>query len=381
MTVRVLMISHAYPPTFGGVESHVWDVAHRLADRAHDVLVVTGGTDVPGPGTVPVHRHPTLSVRAMLGARTDLPKDAPPDPALLDQVRAVLAEEVDRFKPDLVHVHNAHHYGPELATACFELAGVPLINTVHDRVGEYLHPEVLDLPWATVVFVSDYLRAHLPTKRPAAVRWLGIELDDFRFDGPSDPRVAELPGPVVFHPARLLRWKGVECGVRAFARMHGELGGSLVMCASEDIVDDPVEVATLRRELVALAGELGIAHAVHFMEFDRRRIADAYRASDLIWYPTIDEEPLGLVPLEAMACGVPLVVSRSGGMRETVVDGQTGLIVPRDDDEALANAAFRILTEPELRASLVCGGLDRACRFGMTEYVNWLEDTYEAALP
>jgi glycosyltransferase involved in cell wall biosynthesis len=412
------MISHAYPPTFGGVESHVWDICHHLARRDHEVLVVTGGEDAVPPGrltvdsaplrplaaamppgfgrltadtaalrplaaaptigSAPVHRYGTLSVQVLLNARASLPHDAASEPRLLADIRAVLAAEFDSFGPDIVHVHNAHHYGPEIARACLDLAAVPVVNAVHDRVGEYLYPDVLDWPWAMVVFVSEYLRGALPTSRPSAVRWLGIELDTFRPDGPRDHRLEQLDRPVIFHPARLLRWKGVECGVRAFARAHPTLGGSLVLCASENIVDDPCEVAALRRELVTMAGSLGVGDAVHFMSFDRQRIPDAYRAADLIWYPTIDDEPLGLVPLEAMACGVPLVVSRSGGMRETVDDGETGLVVPRDDADALAAAAVKVLSDRTLRSSLVHNGLARAAHFGNAAYVDWLEDRYRA---
>jgi glycogen synthase len=376
--LRILMISHAYPPTFGGTESHVWDICHHLSDRRHDVLVVAGGQDGPTPGAVPVHRHGELSVQALLEVRADRPPNAPPDPRRLAEIRSILAEEFAGFRPDLVHVHNAHHYGPELARACLDLATVPVINGVHDRVGEYLYPEVLDWPWAMVIFVSDYLRRALPTRRPAVVRRLGIELNTFQPEGPRDPRVERLERPVIFHPARLLRWKGVECGVRAFVRLHGQLGGSLVLCASEDIVDDPRGVAAFRRELIAIADECGVGPALHFMSFDRQRIADAYRASDVIWYPTIDDEPLGLVPLEAMACGIPLVVSRSGGMQETVADGETGLVVPRDDPAALAAAAQKILSDDALRSSLVHTGLARAADFANTTYVDWLEGSYHA---
>lgn len=376
--MRILMITHAYPPTFGGTESHVWDISQRLSDGGHEVLVVAGGENVPTPGHVPVHRYPTLSVQTILNARSGLSCDAPPDERLLGEIRAVIVNELDSFQPDLIHVHNAHHFGPELARACLDVAAVPVVNGVHDRVGEHLFPEVLHWRWARVIFVSDYLRQALPTKRPTEVRWLGIELENFRPDGPCDSRLEQFERPIIFHPARLLRWKGVECGLRAFARVHRALGGSLVLCASDDIVDDPCEVAAFRRELVGLAAELGVGHAVHFMSFDRRRVADAYRSADLIWYPTLDEEPLGLVPLEAMACGVPLVVSRSGGMQETVVEGETGLVVPRNDAAALATAAQTILSDGELRATLTRNGLTRAVRFGNAEYVDWLEECYRA---
>ncbi|GIJ12060.1 glycosyltransferase family 4 protein [Micromonospora andamanensis] len=374
--MRILMITHAYPPTFGGTESHVWDICHQLSSRGHQVLVLAGGEDVPTLGSVPVHRHLALSARSILRARENLPGNAPPDTRLLAEIRSCLAGEFADFKPDIVHVHNAHHFGPELARACLDLAEVPVVNGVHDRVGEYLYPEVLDWPWALVVFVSGHLRDALPTGRPAVTRWLGIDMDSFRPNGPRDERLEQLERPVIFHPARLLRWKGVECGVRAFARLHNDFGGTLVLCASEDIVDDPQDVAAFRRELVTIAEDLGVAQAVRFTSFDRQRIADAYRAADLIWYPTIDAEPLGLVPLEAMACGIPLVVSRSGGMQETVVDGETGLMVPPGDPDALESAARRVLSDPSLRAALVRQGLLRAARFDNTAYVDWLERTY-----
>jgi glycosyltransferase involved in cell wall biosynthesis len=379
--VRILQISHAYPPTFGGVESHVWDISHGLAARGHDVRVLTGGRSEPGDGDGPVRviRAPEIGVQALLAARGGLPPTAL-RPELLNRLSGIVAGVTEEFRPDVVHLHNGHHFGPELARACLDTSGATMVNGVHDRVGERLCPEVLDWPWDLVVYASDYLRTALPSPRPAAVRWLGIDTTSFSPAGPVDDRLTALPGPVVFHPARLLRWKGVECGLRAFARMRPVLGGgTLVLCASEDIADDPADVAAFRAELTELAGRLGVLDGVRFLSFDRQRIADAYRAADLIWYPTIDEEPLGLVPPEAMATGVPVIVSRSGGMVETVLDGVTGLVVAKDDPAGLAAAAIRVLTDPALRARLVAGGRDRSALFDNERYVDWLADAYTSA--
>ncbi|MEV0136163.1 glycosyltransferase family 4 protein [Dactylosporangium sp. NPDC050688] len=377
--LRILQISHAYPPTFGGVESHVWDIAHGLAAQGHELLVLTGGSPLPGDddGPVRVRRHPPIGVQPLLAAR----RGSKPDelqPQLLADLRGIVGPVVKEFRPDVLHLHNGHHFGPELARVCLDTGVQTIVNGVHDRVGERLCLEVLDWPWDFVVYASHYLLTALPTERPAAVRWLGIDRVAFSPDGPLDERLVALPGPVVFHPARLLRWKGVEDGVRAFARMRPVLGGgTLVLCASEDIADDPAEVAALRMELTELAGQLGVADAVRFMHFDRLRIAEAYRAADLVWYPTIDEEPLGLVPPEAMAAGTPVVVTRSGGMRETVVEEVTGLAVDKGDHVALADAALRVLTDPQLRAKLVAGGRERSALFDIGEYVSWLAEVYE----
>lgn len=376
--MRILQVTHAYPPTFGGVESHVWDISHGLAARGHDLLVLTGGQARAGDdtGPVPVRRNPAIGVQSLLAAR----RGSEPEqlqPELLDLLRGIVGLAVDDFCPDVVHLHNGHHFGPELALTCLDTGTGTMVNGVHDRVGERLCPHVLDWPWDLVVYASDYLMSALPTRRQAAVRWLGIDTRTFSPHGPTDTRVTALPRPVVFHPARLLRWKGVECGLRAFARMRPALGGgTLVLCASEDIADDPADVAAFRLELTELAERLGVADAVRFLSFDRQRIADAYRAADLVWYPTIDEEPLGLVPPEAMATGTPVVVSRSGGMQETVVDGATGLAVDKGDDAGLAEAAVRLLTNPALRARLVAGGRERSALFDNDRYVEWLIGAY-----
>ncbi|WP_163569440.1 glycosyltransferase family 4 protein [Fodinicola feengrottensis] len=339
--LRILQISFAYPPTVGGVESHVWDVSHRLQQEGHAVRVVAGAGPANTPGTVEVRRFDELTVARLLDIRAPLHPDAPPDPVAVGRLSSLLSAEVDDFGPDVVHIHNPHRFGPELAHALFEASAVPAVATIHDRVRPSLYPQVLNLPWEVVLYVSHHISEELPSARSTAVRWLGIDLDAFGPDGPADARLQAMPRPVIFHPARLKRWKGIECGIRAFAEVHRKLGGTLVLCESGDVVGSPKRADQFRAELTALANRLGIAASVRFASFTYAEIPAAYRAADLVWYPTIDEEALGLVPLEAMAVGVPVVVSRSGGMRETVRDNENGLTVEKDNSAALAAAATR----------------------------------------
>ena len=174
--MRVLQISHAYPPTFGGVESHVWDISRGVAARGHEVLVLTGGRPEAGDGSgpVPVRREPAVGVQALLAARGGLPPTRL-RPDLLDRLRGIVAGVAGDFGPDVVHLHNGHHFGPELARACLDSGAGTMVNGVHDRVGERLCLDVLDWTWDLVVYASEYLRAALPSRRRAAVRWLGID--------------------------------------------------------------------------------------------------------------------------------------------------------------------------------------------------------------
>lgn len=375
--MRILQISHAFPPTYGGVESHVQDLARRLSARGHDVMCLVGGEPHESPaGEWPhVVRRPELTVQNLLDAE----RQGPAAVRVAREGVARLAREIRQtYRPSIVHVHNGHHFSPLLAEAVLAEAGVPVVNTVHDRVGEYLHPHVLDMAWAHVLYASHYLCQELPTSRTHSVAWLGIDLQHFRPDGPRDPRFARHARPVLFHPARLLRWKGIHVSVAALAVLsQAGVTATLVLCGSEDIVDDQQELRAYRAELVEMAARLGVAEQVHFERFERERMGEAYRAVDLVWYPTIEPEPFGLVPLEAMATGAALVTSDCGGMRETVDHGRTGLRVPPGDAVALAAASRELLEDDRARSRMTRAALERSKDFGLDDYVDKIEDIYK----
>jgi glycosyltransferase involved in cell wall biosynthesis len=331
-------------------------------------------------GKVTVSRRPDITVGSLIASRKGLATEEIHQ-ASLRSLTALVRDSVKAFRPDVIHFHNAHHFAPELALAFFDVArDIPLVNGVHDRVGEHIYTQILELGWAHIIHASQYLMESFPEgDAPKTALWLGIDLAQFAPEGRRDARLDALERPVVFHPARLLEWKGVEVGLDAFIEMRKRLGkGSLVLCASKKIVDDPEGVKRLRARLESTARNAGVEDHVHFLEFERVKIDEAYRSSDLIWYPTIDEEPLGLVPLEAMACGIPLVVSDSGGMKETVVHGETGLIVPKRDARALAEAACTLLTDRELSARCVEAGKQRSDQFDIQAYATTVERIYAA---
>lgn len=377
--MRILMIAHGFPPTFGGVESHLWDISTRLINRGHAVCCLVGAEQHlrENLGDLTVVRQPNLTVQSLLARRQGW-APATISENLLKDLAMTVSESIAEFKPTCIHMHNSHHFAPELALSLFnQVRCIPLINGVHDRVGEHLFEQVIHYSWDHVLYASNYLRKSIPTRRRASVLWLGIDLTQFSSQGGADPRFVSFERPIVFHPARLLRWKGVEVGLRAFLDLRRRLGrGTLVLCSSENIVDDQTEVQELRKKLITMAHEARASDSVHFLTFRRSEIASAYRASDLVWYPTIEDEPFGLVPLEAMACGIPLVVSRSGGMTETVVDGETGLFVDKHNHRSLAEAAVSLLTNEMFRNRLIDQGKEHVRKFDVDSYVKKLENIY-----
>jgi len=196
---------------------------------------------------------------------------------------------------------------------------------------------------------SDFLRGRLEALGAPRARVrrhpMGIRPDDF---APARPGHAP-EGPCLVSVGRLVEVKGFAVALRAVARIaraHPRLRYVL-------IGDGP-----LRAELEALARELGIASRVRFAgalphAAVRRELARAHfycqpsvRGSDGA------EESQGLAAVEAQACGLPVVASRSGGLPESIREGETGLLVAPGDDAALARALDVLAGDPARRAAL-----------------------------
>jgi D-inositol-3-phosphate glycosyltransferase len=186
----------------------------------------------------------------------------------------------------------------------------------------------------------------------------GVDLGLFRPDGPAAPRRPGLHRVVVV--SRLVERKGVGNVISALA---GVPGCELVVAGgpSPDRLESDDEVRHFR----ALAEEEGVAERVRFLGALRHhQVPWLLRSADLVacvpWY-----EPFGMVALEAMACGVPVLASAVGGLVDTVVDGVTGVHVPSRRPDEVALALRALLRKPELRAAMGAAGLQRArMRYG-----------------
>jgi len=213
---------------------------------------------------------------------------------------------------------------------------------------------------AAVIAVSDGMRADIlatyPSVLPERVRVIrnGIDTSEYQPDLGTDvlQRYGIDPGqPSVAFVGRITRQKGVPVLLRAAQQLAP--AAQLVLCAGQaDTPELEIEVADLVRHLRAtrsgviwLAGMLAKPEVIQILTH-----ATVFACPSLY-------EPLGIVNLEAMACGTAVVGSRVGGIPEVVVDGETGLLVPPDDPAALADAINVLISDPGRAA--VMGRLGR----------------------
>ena len=184
---------------------------------------------------------------------------------------------------------------------------------------------------------------------------------------------------IVLQLGRLVPRKGIATAIEGFARfLHGNgVDGRLLVVGGDAYEPDPArtpEIARLKR----VAEDERVADKVSFTgRRDRHMLRYYYSAADVFvtlpWY-----EPFGITPLEAMACAVPVIGSRVGGVKYTVVDGCTGCLVPPADPEALAHCLATLHADPALRAEMGRAGRHRVLRdFTWRDVTLAVEAVYE----
>jgi glycosyltransferase involved in cell wall biosynthesis len=220
--------------------------------------------------------------------------------------------------------------------------GIPSRTDPMDRIVAMLPTDAVLTPSRAVATAQHALWPHRATR----VAYPGIDVDALtgaarNGNGPLAELSVPAGAPVVGLVARLQRWKGIHVLVAALPellRLHPE--ARLVVVGG----DHPLEPG-YRGELEALAARLGVADRVHMAGYQ----ADAgrwMREFDVVVHAS-DNEPFGLVILEAMALGKPLVAGARGGPAEIVRDGVEAVLVPFGDSRALAAGISDLLVDPE----------------------------------
>lgn len=371
--MRVAMISeHASPlAVLGGVDAggqnvHVASLAAALARRGADVTVFTRRDDPSLPRRVPL--VPGVTVEHVdAGPACRVPKDRlwPEMPRFAQQLRRSLLAR----PADVVHAH-FWMSGAAAVPAAAPL-GAPVVQTFHalgvvkrrHQGGEDTSPaeridverRLLDQVDHVIATCSDevfeLVRMGADPHRISVIP-CGVDLSEFRPTARAEPRCGR-PRLVVL--SRMVARKGIGNTIEAMRQLPD---AELVVAGGpprERLHDDPEG-----SRLLSLARSLGVSRRVDFRgRVERHSVAPLLRSADAVlcvpWY-----EPFGIVPLEAMACGVPVIASAVGGLTDTVVHEQTGLLVPPRRPDAVAEAAERLLADQGLRAQLGAAGVRRA---------------------
>ena len=373
----------------GGQNVFVADLATELGRQGHQVTVFTRRDDPDLPPIV----EPAPGVRVEhvpAGPARPVPKDH-----LLRWMPDFGRYLERRWAADPPDVAHAHFWMSGLATLRAAAGlGIPVAQTYHalgtvkrrhqgdkdtsppGRIRlERAIGRGVDAVIATCADeVAELTRMGVPRGRVSVVP-CGVDVDRFCPEGPAtfDPVPAAGGGPRLVALSRLVERKGVDTAIEALTQIPG---AELLVAGGPpgEEMDADAEVHRLR----LCAKEAGVADRVHFVgRVSRDRVPALLRSADLAvtlpWY-----EPFGMVPLEAMACGVPVVASAVGGHLDTVVDHVTGVHVPPRRPAETARQVRDLLAHPVRREAYGVAAADRArVRFSWTRVGRETAQVYE----
>ncbi|WP_051477273.1 glycosyltransferase [Arthrobacter sp. Br18] len=403
--MKISMVSeHASPlAALGGVDAggqnvHVAELSLALSRRGHDVTVYTRRDDPFLPDRV--RTGPRLEVvHVAAGPARVVAKDGLL-PYMGELAEGILADWGTR-PPEIVH---GHFWMSGLAA--LDAAGrsrtagrpVEVVQTFHalgtvkqrhqgtddtspaDRI--LLEAMVGRSARRVIATCTDEvfeLKSMGVAGNRVSIAPCGVDLDLFTPNGPAEARGASHR---IVSVGRLVPRKGMDLVIRALRELK-DIGHDDVELV---IVGGPGSSAGLdgdpeAQRLRTLARELGVADQVELRgQVQRGEMPALLRSADAVvcapWY-----EPFGIVPLEAMGCGVPVIAAAVGGLVDTVVDGRTGVHVPPQDPQAIARAVAEVLADPEWARGLGRNGNRRVrARYSWSRIAADTEKAYQLAL-
>jgi glycosyltransferase involved in cell wall biosynthesis len=377
--MRVLALTNLYPPhAYGGYEWTCFDTMQRFREQGDEVSVLTSDVSVDGVGEADVD-DVSRSLEPWWDWRWQVPVTSEPRAVLRRELRNLrrLREALDTGRPDVVSVWHMGGIGLSLL-AEVERRGLPMVVVIED---DWLVYGPQRDPWRRIAATSAVLRtagrlAGVPRRsatltgarlvfasaftRDRAVAegtWdladtlvepLGVDTRAFPLTRPQ----GRAWGWQLLYVGRMEPQKGVDTLLRAFAQLPVQASLRVLGGGNEGFQ------ASMR----ALAENLGVADRVTFGVSPRGELAAAYRAADVVVFPSEWDEPFGIVPLEAMACGVPVIATGTGGSAEFLDDGANCLLFTAGDAGDLTQTLRRLADDAPLRRHLVAAGTDTAGR-------------------
>ncbi len=400
--MRILMLAQFYPPTIGGEERHVRNLSIELTARGHDVSVATfwhkGQAAFEIDQGVRVHRiRGTMQRMAALFSEQGRQYAPPfPDPEALNAIRQLIISE----RPAIVHAHNwlVHSFTPlkqwskaklvvtlhDYSLVCaqkrltyqHEICSGPafqkclccsqdfygpakgLPTTIANMLSGMAEQRIVDMfiPVSAAVAEGTQLTKSrvpyrvIPNFVPDAVHLLRND---------EDPHLKQLPDKdFLLFVGDVKRDKGVGVLLEAFSKLNSSI--PLVL------------IGRIGKEF---AGRL--PPGVHALQgWPHEAVMAAWQRCTLALAPSIWPDPCPTVAMEAMAAGQPVIASRIGGLTDIIADGETGILTPPNDPEALRAAIQALLDNPTQRRQMGEMARQRVATFQAATVVSQIEKVY-----
>ena len=380
--MNIAYFTNFYLPVVNGVVRSVESFRQELTRQGHNVFVFAQEHNGYQDEAPFIFRYPSLS----LPMQVDIPAVIP--------VSTFVNKLFPSLKPDVIHTHHPILLGQAAARKAEEL-NLPLVFTFHTQYREYTH--YFPLPQEAIQdFLKDtietWLKDFMQKCQHIVIPSKSMEEILVRDYGLQD-RYTVIPTGIDLDPIRKadgdtfrarMGWKDDKVLIST-GRLEEEKNWPVLLRAAQKAMEKHHDLrmviigdGTDKSELENLAQELGIAERVTFtgqMPFDE--VILHLKAADMFGFASVTETQ-GLVTMEAMAAGLPVVAVDASGTRDILDDGEQGYLVPEDPD-ALAQSLIRLLDSPKNMKRFSANALKRAETFDVKNCAKQLVDVYKQA--
>jgi glycosyltransferase involved in cell wall biosynthesis len=384
--MRILIISHGYPPTLSGVTLVAQKLAREMVRRGHPVTVVAASPR----GVATVEEDEGVRVVRLESRSNPFWSDGAIPVVSQSELRQIV-KEVD---PDVVHSHETALLSLQLLRLGLDRE-IPMVATCHFLprfVSQYVGWDGrLDVLTESIVWefairlLNQFDHAVFPSKTQARVfaqRGLAVPttvisngVDRERY-GPGSDGVEEVEARYLLPPGRRMLF----VGRLAKDKRIDVLINSLLHVRRTDVHLVLVGTGDDQKRLEGLSHDLGVEDRVHFLGLvPEDDLPSVFRASDV--FAIASECEVQSIPtLQAIATGLPVVAVDAAALPELVTDGVTGFLVPADDPGAMGSAVESILDDPDRAAAMGRAGLETSRLHGNVATFDAHERLYESVI-
>jgi len=372
---KILVVTNLFPPQeLGGYGRKMWEFSNQLRARGHEVRVLAG--DLPSLAKAPNAEESALEpvVARTLKLLGTWEKGAPTpieDVGLVienDQYnRQLLQDTINEMRPDIVFAGNMDFLGVGIPETALNM-GLPVLQALGNPVPGYYPHEQPSSPRYWIGSCSHWNAAKLQSQGYSPGRvdviYPGARVDRFFRVNLPDRQTLR-----ICFAGLVMPFKGVRTLVDALGLLHQNGIPFHAELAGEST--DPEFI----KELKSMAAAYGFADRLHFTGFlDREGLSALFARNNVLVFPSIVEEGFGISQVEALASGLVVVSSGTGGAREIIRDRVDGLLFPAGNQRALAEALFQLHANPELFANLQANSQKRAIEFSVPKSVLKIEE-------
>ncbi|MEO0010257.1 MAG: glycosyltransferase family 4 protein [candidate division WOR-3 bacterium] len=365
--MRICLVSSAYRPYISGVGEHVHYLGSELQKRGHTVHVLTSTCrTIPENKLLPTSRLGTGLTIPFAGGEFTFPAGI----KLAIEVKQLFRAQ----KFDIVHCHGI--FPPELAYWAAIYADCPKAVTFH-TVTPQLPPFLCNIAAFLLKKLNTKLAAKIAVSQ-ATKRWAekffpggyhvipnGVDLSNFT---PNAPPVLSPAHPRIIYVGRLEKRKGLKYLILALPAVLKEFPkASLVV----------VGYGPLKSYFMRLAHKIKVSDYIQFVgPVSNSKLPGYYTASTVYVAPTVNPEAMGIVLIEAMACGIPVIASDISGYDEVITNGVNGILVPKRNVAKLAEAIITIISNSNLRNRISENALHYVAQYDWKNIATRIESIY-----